>query len=31
LLRLAMAAGFRCQAQWFDDEWLFAESLLVAE
>ena len=31
LLRLAMAAGFRCEAQWFDDEWLFGESLLVAE
>src|SRR5258708_23685836 len=31
LLRLAMAAGFRCDAQWFDDGWLFAESLFVAE
>jgi L-histidine N-alpha-methyltransferase len=31
LLRLAMAAGFRCEAQWFDDQWLFVESLLVAE
>jgi L-histidine Nalpha-methyltransferase len=31
LLRLAMAADFRCQAQWVDDQWPFAESLLVAD
>ncbi|HET7206016.1 MAG TPA: L-histidine N(alpha)-methyltransferase [Terriglobales bacterium] len=30
ILQLAMAAGFRCQAQWIDDEWGFAESLLIA-
>jgi dimethylhistidine N-methyltransferase len=30
LLQLAMAAGFRCQAQWMDDEWPFAENLLIA-
>jgi len=28
---LARAAGFRCQAQWIDEEWPFAESLLLAE
>jgi len=31
LLQLAMAAGFRCQAQWIDDEWPFAENLFIAE
>jgi dimethylhistidine N-methyltransferase len=31
LLQLAMAAGFRCRSQWFDEGWLFAESLLIAE
>jgi dimethylhistidine N-methyltransferase len=31
LLQLAMAASFRCEAQWVDEEWPFAESLLVAE
>jgi L-histidine Nalpha-methyltransferase len=31
LLQLAMAAGFRLDAQWLDEEWLFAENLLVAE
>jgi uncharacterized SAM-dependent methyltransferase len=30
ILQLAMAAGFRCQAQWIDDEWGFAESLFIA-
>src|SRR5712692_3126801 len=30
LLQLAMAAGFRCEAQWMDDEWPFAENLLIA-
>jgi L-histidine N-alpha-methyltransferase len=30
LLRIAMAAGFRCKAQWIDEEWLFAESLFIA-
>jgi uncharacterized SAM-dependent methyltransferase len=30
LLRIAMAAGFRCKAQWMDEEWLFAESLFIA-
>ncbi len=27
---LAVSAGFQCAAQWIDDEWLFAESLLAA-
>jgi uncharacterized SAM-dependent methyltransferase len=28
----AMAAdsGFRCEAHWIDEEWLFAENLLIA-
>jgi L-histidine Nalpha-methyltransferase len=28
---LAEKAGFRCDAQWVDHEWPFAESLLIAE
>jgi len=28
---MAAATGFRCDAQWVDREWPFAESLLVAE
>jgi L-histidine Nalpha-methyltransferase len=28
---MANTAGFHCVAQWFDQEWLFAESLLIAE
>jgi dimethylhistidine N-methyltransferase len=28
---MAQNAGFRCEAQWIDGEWPFAESLLVAE
>ena len=31
LLQLAMAANFRCEQQWVDDEWPFAETLLVTE
>jgi L-histidine Nalpha-methyltransferase len=31
LLQLAMAANFRCEQQWVDDEWPFAETLLVVE
>jgi len=27
---MARAAGFRLSAQWVDEEWPFAESLLVA-
>ena len=28
---IAAAAGFRCDTQWIDDEWPFAENLLIAE
>lgn len=31
LLQMAMAAGFRCEAQWIDAEWPFAENLWIAE
>jgi dimethylhistidine N-methyltransferase len=29
--RIATTAGFRCDAQWIDDQWPFAENLLIAE
>lgn len=29
--QLALRAGFRCEAQWLDQEWPFAESLLIAD
>ncbi len=28
--QIAVQAGFRCEAQWVDTEWPFAESLLIA-
>ena len=31
LSRVAEAAGFRCEAQWIDQEWPFAENLWIAE
>jgi len=31
IFQLAKDTGFRCEAQWVDTEWPFAESLLVAE
>ena len=31
IFEMASAAGFRCQAQWIDEQWPFAENLLVAE
>ncbi len=31
VFRMARAAGFRCQAQWIDEQWPFAENLLIAE
>jgi L-histidine N-alpha-methyltransferase len=31
VFQMASAAGFRCQAQWIDEQWPFAENLLVAE
>jgi L-histidine Nalpha-methyltransferase len=29
--RMAVAAGFRCESQWIDEQWPFAESLLIAQ
>ena len=31
VVQMARTAGFRCDAQWIDDQWPFAESLLLAE
>lgn len=31
IFHTARAAGFRCVAQWIDEQWPFAENLLVAE
>jgi len=31
VFQMACDAGFCCQAQWIDDQWPFAESLLIAE
>ena len=31
IFQMARDAGFRCQTQWVDEEWSFAESLLTAE
>jgi len=31
IFQMARDAGFRCQAQWVDEEWSFAENLLTAE
>ena len=31
LLETARAAGFRCEIQWIDEQWPFAENLLIAE
>jgi L-histidine N-alpha-methyltransferase len=31
VFQMADAAGFGCQAQWIDEQWPFAENLLVAE
>jgi dimethylhistidine N-methyltransferase len=31
VFRMARNAGFRCEVQWIDDQWPFAESLLIAE
>jgi dimethylhistidine N-methyltransferase len=30
ILQMALASGFRCQEQWIDHEWPFAENLLIA-
>jgi len=31
VFQMAQQTGFRCEAQWIDKEWPFAESLLLAE
>jgi dimethylhistidine N-methyltransferase len=31
VIEMARTAGFRCDAQWVDEEWPFAENLLIAE
>jgi len=31
IFAMAREAGFRCDAQWIDEQWPFAENLLVAE
>jgi L-histidine Nalpha-methyltransferase len=31
VIQTARDSGFRCAAQWIDDQWPFAESLLIAE
>jgi dimethylhistidine N-methyltransferase len=28
---MALSSGFRCEAQWIDEQWPFAENLLIAE
>ena len=31
MIEMARNAGFRCEAQWIDEQWPFAENLLIAE
>ena len=31
VFQMARDSGFACQTQWIDDQWPFAENLLVAE
>ena len=31
ILEMARQSGFRCDAQWLDEEWPFAHTLLIAE
>ncbi len=31
IFEMARQAGFRCELQWIDEQWPFAENLLVAE
>jgi dimethylhistidine N-methyltransferase len=31
VFRMAQVAGFRCEAQWIDEQWPFAENLLIAQ
>jgi uncharacterized SAM-dependent methyltransferase len=30
IFETAKAAGFRCEVQWIDEQWPFAENLLIA-
>jgi uncharacterized SAM-dependent methyltransferase len=31
VIETARQAGFRCEVQWIDEQWPFAENLLIAE
>jgi uncharacterized SAM-dependent methyltransferase len=31
VFQMARDAGFSCEAQWIDEQWPFAENLLIAE
>ncbi len=31
IFQMASNSGFRCEAQWIDEQWPFAENLLTAE
>jgi L-histidine N-alpha-methyltransferase len=31
VIQMAQTTGFRCEAQWIDEQWPFAENLLIAE
>lgn len=31
VVETARVAGFRCEVQWIDEQWPFAENLLIAE
>jgi L-histidine N-alpha-methyltransferase len=31
IVQMARSSGFRCEAQWIDEQWPFAENLLIAE
>jgi L-histidine N-alpha-methyltransferase len=31
IFQMAQTTGFRCEVQWIDDQWPFAENLLIAE
>jgi uncharacterized SAM-dependent methyltransferase len=31
IFKTAQDAGFRCEVQWVDQQWPFAENLLIAE
>jgi uncharacterized SAM-dependent methyltransferase len=31
MFETARRAGFRCEVQWIDEQWPFAENLLIAE